>query len=268
MAMLEAPLMLEPRRVTENWTVLPSYTPVPGLGCLAVNSFLLKDREPMLIDTGLAGLGDSYIASLEREIDIADLRWIWLSHMDADHIGNIRRVLDRAPKARIVTNPLGKGKMNLAGLDVSRVDLMLPGTLFDTGSRVLRPVRPPYYDAPESVGFFDPEDRVFFAVDSFGALFADPVVELESANQTALRDGMVLWSSIDAPWLGSIDQARFGKTLSAIRRIAPEIVLCGHLPVAKGDIDRLVGIVNDAWCSGPSDAMDPLTIETVARALN
>ena len=33
----------------------------------------------------------------------------WLSHTDADHIGNLVAVLERAPRAQVVTNFLGMG---------------------------------------------------------------------------------------------------------------------------------------------------------------
>ncbi len=34
---------------------------------------------------------------LQSLLDLRDLRWIWLTHIDADHIGNLRAVLDAAP---------------------------------------------------------------------------------------------------------------------------------------------------------------------------
>jgi len=78
---------------------LPSWIPVPELGALPVNSFLLKGDEPMLVDTGTSGTGSEFLDALASQIDPADLRWIWLSHMDADHIGNLERVLTAAPGA-------------------------------------------------------------------------------------------------------------------------------------------------------------------------
>ncbi len=268
MTSIDTPILLDPQRLTPSWAVLPSFLPVPGMGVLAVNAFVLKGPAPMLVDTGLAALGDAFIDALAREIDLGDLRWIWLSHLDADHLGNLERVLQKAPKARVLTSFLGMGKMQLAGLDVSRVAVLEPGACFDAGGRTLVPVRPPYFDAPESIGFFDTQERVLFAVDSFGALLPAPVTDFDAIDPRALRDGLVAWSSIDAPWLAGVDQRAFGDALGALRRLAPEVVISGHLPAAHAAIDRLTGMVREAWCAGPSTAVDPLAIASVVEGLS
>lgn len=38
---------------TEDTHVLPTYYPVPGFGILPVNAFVLKAKEPVLVDAGL-----------------------------------------------------------------------------------------------------------------------------------------------------------------------------------------------------------------------
>lgn len=267
MTAIEVPTMLEAHRVTEAWTVLPSWLPVPGLGALPINSFLLKGSDPVLVDTGLGALGDGFIAALEGEIDLEDLRWIWLSHMDADHIGNLNRVLARAPNAKVVTNFLGMGKMNLAGLDISRVHLLEPGAVLEAGGHRLHPVRPPYYDAPETIGFVDERERVFFAADSFGALLPQAVGDIEEIAEEMLRDGLVGWSSIDAPWLAVADEAVLGRTLAALERLDPQFVLSGHLPLARTGISRLTRLVASAYCQGTTSSVDPLAAEHVVAAL-
>lgn len=236
MADLQAPIMLESRRLTESWTVLPAFVPVPGLGALAVNAFLLKGTEPMLVDTGLAALGDAFVDTLAREIDLDDLRWIFLSHTDADHVGNLARVMERAPRARLITTFLGMGKMGMLGCAPApeRVHLLEPGAQFEVGGRGFVPVRPPYYDAPETLGFLESEERVFFAADAFGALLPEPATSLDELDEGALRDGLVTWGSIDAPWLANADRAALGRTLRAIDRLDPDIVLSGHLPASRG----------------------------------
>ncbi|MFY0990638.1 MBL fold metallo-hydrolase [Halomonas sp. C05BenzN] len=261
------PLMLPTRDAGSDWRVLPAFLPLPGMGGLAINAFLHKGREPVLVDTGLAALGDAFVAALEAEIDLADLRWIWLSHTDADHIGNLSRLLARAPRAQVVTNFLGMGKMGLLGLDTGRVHLLEPGDRLALGDRELVPLRPPYYDAPETLGFLDTRSRALFAADSFGALLPSPAESVAEIESSTLRDGLVTWSTIDAPWLATADRAALGRALTALERLAPATVLSGHLPVAEGGIATLTALVHDAWCVAPTSAVDPQAIEAVAEAL-
>jgi glyoxylase-like metal-dependent hydrolase (beta-lactamase superfamily II) len=260
--------MLAPQDAAADWRVLPSFIPVGGMGVLAVNSFLLKGCEPVLVDTGLAALGDAVIDVLAGETDLEDLRWIWLSHTDADHIGNLARILERAPKASVVTNFLGAGKMMMLGHDMSRVHVLDAGQALTLPDRVLHPIRPPYYDAPETHGFIDSATRVLFAADAFGALLPEPVESVDALGGDTLRDGLVAWSTIDAPWLQVADRDRLGATLAAVDRLAPSAILSGHLPNAGRDTGRLTREVHAAWVAGGASGIDPLAVEAVTAALN
>jgi glyoxylase-like metal-dependent hydrolase (beta-lactamase superfamily II) len=258
---LNQPTLFPARAITDDWTLLPSYLPIPQMGVLAVNSALLRGAEPLLVDTGLAALREDFMASLRRQIDLEDLRWIWLSHTDPDHLGNLESVLAEAPNAQLLTNFLGMGKLNLAGYDVGRVRLLDGESPVEVGGRRLHPVRPPYYDAPESIGFFDPKDSLFFAVDSFGALLGEPVSEVAEIPPQALRDGLLGWSSIDAPWLTKVDAAGFGRTLAALEELNPERLLSSHLPIAPDGVSRLTGILAEGYCGDLTKATDPLSVE-------
>ncbi|TPE48985.1 MBL fold metallo-hydrolase [Amaricoccus solimangrovi] len=267
MTPVDTPFQHPAHAIAGAWRALPSWLPVPGLGALAVNAFLLKGREPLLVDTGLAALSEDFLARLAEEIDLEDLRWIWLSHTDADHIGNLDRLLARAPKARVVTSFLGAGKMGLMGAgDPDRLRLLEPGEVFEVGGRRLRQVKPPYYDAPETMGFFDETDRVLFTADAFGALLGGAVGAIEEIGAGDLRDGLVAWSSVDAPWLARMDRGALGATLRALDRLDPAFVLSGHLPVAR-DIRALTGILATACGRGVTAAITPETVAQVEAIL-
>ena len=206
-------------------------------------------------------LSDGFVETLESVIDPAELRWVWLSHMDADHLGSFERIMALAPNAKIVTNFLGMGKMMLRGFDVSRVHLLEPGAMIDAGDRKLVPLKPAYYDAPETTGFIDTRTRVLFSADAFGALMEEPAEEAAAIPAEALRNGMTTWSAIDAPWLGAVDRQVFGRVLADIDRLDPSAIISGHLPVARGMTRRLLAILGQAAGGGRIDAPDHDTIE-------
>jgi glyoxylase-like metal-dependent hydrolase (beta-lactamase superfamily II) len=265
---LDIPTLYPSRRVGRTWTVFPAYLPVPGMGVLAVNSFLLHGREPLLVDTGRGALGEEWMDALAAEIDPADLRWIWISHLDADHVGNLDRVLEAAPRARVVTGFLGAGKMRLAGMDASRVDVLEPGRSLLVDGRELVPMRPPYFDAPETVGFFDPRERVLFAVDSYGALLPGPVEEIGEVADDVLRAGVAAWSAIDAPWLADTDVNALDSTLAAVERLQPAITLSAHLPVFTRPVGALNAKVLDACRSARQRGVDPFAAAAVVDLLD
>jgi flavorubredoxin len=263
---LDAPIMLDARPLAADWTLLPAWAPLPGLGALAVNQLLLKGKEPVLVDTGLAPLGDRFLATLARAIDLDDIRWIWISHADADHIGNLQSVLDRAPRAKVVTQYLGAAKLALLGFDMGRVEMLQPGQAFEAGGRKLHPVRPLYYDAPETAGFYDSQAGLLYVVDCFGAVLPAPVHAVEDADKAAFRAGMMTWSALDAPWLHRIDRGVMARGLDALERLAPKHLVSAHLPMLEGSVTTLTRPIAEAYCAGLPSQPDPLWVETALAA--
>jgi len=59
--------------------VLTSAFPIPGLGFVPINAFVLQGAEPVLVDTGPVVQREEFLDVLRTVIDVADLRWIWLT---------------------------------------------------------------------------------------------------------------------------------------------------------------------------------------------
>ena len=194
--MTDTPHMLEPVQVSPNIVALMAALPVPGQGTLPVNAFVITGPEPLLVDTGLGMLREPFMAALRAVIDPAELRWVWLSHMDSDHIGNLEAVLDAAPQARVLSTFLGIGKMGLMELPTDRAQIIDPAAPVHAGRLTLQPWRPPYFDAPETLGFFNPETGVLFSGDAFGALLDEVPDDARAIVPDTLRDGLVRWTGI------------------------------------------------------------------------
>ena len=234
-------------RITDDVHRLTAYAPLPGLGLLPVNAFLIHAAEPVLGDTGLAAQREGFLQALGGVIDPADLRWIWVTHMDADHIGNLQAVLDAAPEARLVTSYLGMGKAGLLGLPLERCYLLNPGQSLQVGDRELLAVKPPVFDAPETTGLLDRRSGTLFSSDSFGALLQETAEDAEQVSASALREGMRLWASVDAPWLQVIDEDKFQASVDALADLKPARLLSSHLPPASGRmLEALVSNLKDA----------------------
>lgn len=243
---MEQPIFLDNQSLPGETAVLRALAPVPGFGVLPVNAFLIKAAEPVLVDTGLAALRGPFMENLQRLVDLQDLRWIWLTHTDADHVGNLAAVLDEAPRARLVTTFLGMGKLGLLGLPVERCYLINPGQRLSVGDRELLAVKPPSFDAPETTGLFDSRSGSLYSADCFGALLEQPYETAADIPATDLEAGLVTWAGVDAPWLHHVDEIRFRRIAATIRDLSPQAVLGGHLPPATGMLDTLLGHLDTA----------------------
>jgi flavorubredoxin len=216
---------------------------VAGFGQLAINAFVVHAEEPVLVDTGAVRESDDFMTALRQVIDPADLRWIWLTHTDFDHIGSLHRLLDENELLRVITSFLGVGIMGLASpLPMDRVYLVNPGQTVDVGDRTLTAVRPPAFDNPITTGLQDDRSRVFFSSDCFGALLDEVPERAEDISEEALHQGQVFWATVDSSWLHAVDRAFFASELERIRALQPSMVLSSHLPAAQGSsLERLLG---------------------------
>ncbi|MEW6444075.1 MAG: MBL fold metallo-hydrolase [bacterium] len=265
---MDNPTMLEPYPAAPDIIVLPSYFPLPGLGMLPVNAFVLKAAEPVLVDAGLICLSDAFMENLSSVIEPAHLRWLWLTHADQDHIGSVARVLESAPALRIITTYLGAGRMSLCQpLPTDRVYFLNPGQSISVGDRTLTAVRPPSFDSAETTGFHDPKAGAFFCADCFGAIMSEPAAAAGDIPWADLRAGLIKWATIDAPWLHMVDGARFKGTLDRVRKLSPKLVLSHHLPVARGMADQLLDCLAEVPAAEPFVGPDQQEFEALTRGV-
>jgi flavorubredoxin len=223
--------------------VVTSTATVAGFGNLAINAFVIHASEPVLVDTGAVVESDEFVTTLRSVIDPEDLRWIWLTHTDFDHIGSLHRLLEMNERLRVVTSFLGVGIMSLAApLPMDGVYLVNPGQMVDVGDRTLTAVRPPAFDNPITTGLRDDRTGILFSSDCFGALLDEVPECAEDLSDEALREGQVFWATVDSSWLHKVDRAVFASELDRLRALEPTMVLSSHLPAAQGSsIERLLG---------------------------
>jgi flavorubredoxin len=196
------------------------------MGVLPAHAFVVDGPEPMLVDAGPGGAQSTFEQALASVVDPADLRWLWLTHTDPDHTGSLAWLLDAAPRLTIVTTFLAVGKLGMTlPVPMHRLRWVNPGTTIEINQRRLEAVRPPSFDAPETVAVHDHSSATLFAADSFGALLRQPAASAADVARDELVDGMTLWSTIDAPWVTHTDRDHFAVVLSEIGLRNPGRVL-------------------------------------------
>jgi flavorubredoxin len=260
------------RNVTEDISILPSYFAVPGLGLIHVNSYVIKAQEPLLVDTGLSPDHDAYLKQLRSVIDPSELKWLYLTHPDADHLGAIDTLLAENSGLKLITTFLGFGILSLTRqIPLDRVYLLNPGESLDLGDRTITAIKPPTFDNPATTGFIDSKSRAFFSSDSFGAVVQEPATSAEEIQRDALLEGQRLWSTIDAPWLHSVDESKFGAALNRVRELDASWLLSSHVPPANTLTDtflqNLAAVPGSAPFVGPNQvALEAMLAQMAAGA--
>ena len=249
--------------------VITSNFPIPGYGLVPINAFVIKGSEPILVDTGAVVESADFMSVLRSIIDPADLRWIWLTHTDMDHIGSLHELLAENPRLRVITTFLGVGIMSLsAPLPMDRVNFVNPGERITVGDRTLTAVRPPAFDNPSTTGFYDDKSGAFFSSDCFGALLEAPPQNAAELSVKDLREGQVFWATLDSPWLHKVDEKALAKELNGIRKMEPSMILSSHLPAAGGEMtEKLLASLAEAPSAQPFVGPDQAALEQMLKEM-
>ncbi|PZC46860.1 MAG: Flavorubredoxin [Chloroflexi bacterium] len=231
---------LAPYKASEDVYVLPSYlrvpdVAVPGFGLLVVNSYLIKGREPILIDTGMPIVKEEFLETLWSLIDPQDLNWILLTHDDGDHTGALIEVLEAAPQARVVTQFVGMARLETAHhLPVDRFEIRNPGDTLTISGRELAVLRPPLFDSPATSAYFDVKSGVLFSADSFGAIIPELAENVGDVPKSAYDEGFSIFNRLNHPWFHLVDQGKFEESIERVRRLQPTAIGSCHSPLATG----------------------------------
>jgi flavorubredoxin len=96
------------------------------------------------------------------------VRWVFLTHDDHDHAGNLRQVMDACPNAMLVTTWFSMGRYAIDSEDFwmpfDRVRWVRDGESFQAGDRTLVAVYLPFFDNPTTRGLLDTTTRVYWSV--------------------------------------------------------------------------------------------------------
>src|SRR4029079_11377266 len=103
------------------------------------------------------------------------VRWVFVSHNDADHDGNVIAVLAACPQATLVTTSPAVARVAAAfDLPYRRMHWLNFGDTFVAGDRTIEIIDPPVYDSPVTQGLFDQSTGAMWAVDAFAAVVPPP----------------------------------------------------------------------------------------------
>ncbi len=129
-------------------------------------------------------------------------------------------------------------------ITLDRVHLLNPGQSLDVGDRKLAAFRPPLFDSPATMGFYDDRSRACFSSDCFGSPL--PSAELAGSDNVGdvppdeLRAGQLIWASVDTLWVHVVDPVKYLATVEPLRAMDPEIILSTHLPPAVGSTSEFL----------------------------
>jgi len=203
----------------------------------AHNSLLIRGDQPVIVDTGMVTNRAEWVEDVFALVEPDDVRWIYLTHDDDDHSGNLIEALERCPNAMVVTSWAASNRMCAAfGIARERVHTVDDGEPFDVGDRTLRAIRPPVYDSAYTRGVFDPTTRVYHAADAFCTpMPATPVDHVDEIPAQMWEQGMATFHYASlCPWVAMVDETRFRTQVEQLAALDAQVIVGAHTPVISG----------------------------------
>ncbi len=228
-------LRMSPYEVAQDTFVIPWLLEAPPVGLFCMNSLVIRGREPILVDTGSPANRAEWLENVSNVVDLEDVRWIFLSHDDRDHSGNLLAALEACPNATLVTTWFSIGRMAEEWMTpLERCRFVNEGDRLDIGDRTLTAVRPPVFDNPTTRGVFDDRTGVFWGVDTFALPVAEPLEDVADIPKEDFMAGQLLGSRLVAAWHPWLDEGKFCRHVDSVQSMPIEVVASCHSPAIRG----------------------------------
>jgi flavorubredoxin len=219
----------------ETWVIQDTHGEGESPVVVHFNSMVIRGAEPIVVDTGLPSNRDRYLEDLFSIVEPEDVRWVFVSHDDIDHYGNLAEVMRTCPNATLVASWFLCDRLGdeLAGIPPFRWRWVADGESFDAGDRTLSAIRPPLYDSPTTRGLFDSRTGVYWASDCYATPVAEGTAFVADLDPGFWADGFNLFQHWNSPWASMLDTDAFAATCRRIEQLRPSAIATAHGPTME-----------------------------------
>jgi flavorubredoxin len=220
----------------ETWVI---HQVQPALGApleVYLNSMVIRGAEPVIVDTGTPANRRQWLEDVFGIVEPDDVRWIFLSHDDVDHTGNLDEALSICPNAKVVCNwAMIERHTNCFEFPLDRCRWIVDGESFDVGDRTLHAIRPPVFDSPTTRGLYDPTTKVFWSVDTFATPLPDSSMAIADLDPDFWAENLTLFAlGAVSPWISMTDPVKYGRHVDKTQDLDITTIAACHSPVIEG----------------------------------
>lgn len=165
------------------------------------NSYLVRDKKTVLIDTVWLPFAKEFVANLKKEIDLNEIDYIIANHAEIDHSGGLLELMKEIPDTPIYCTKNGaktiKGHFHQ---DWNFVEVKTGDTL-DIGDSKLIFVEARMLHWPDSMFTYMTEDNILFSNDAFGQHYSSEKLYNDTVDQAELyQEAIKYYANILTPF--------------------------------------------------------------------
>lgn len=137
---------------------------------MSYNSYLIKDKKNVVLDTIDRKVTNTWLENLERELGEETIDYLVVSHLEPDHAYNIGLLAKKYPNMKIVGNAMTFTMLpNFFNIDLTeRKVIVKEGDTLNLGKHTLQFFMAPMVHWPEVMVTYEHSEKILFTADGFG----------------------------------------------------------------------------------------------------
>lgn len=136
---------------------------------ISYNSYLIDDEKTCLMDTVDMRAKDEWLEKVEKALDGKNLDYLVISHMEPDHAGCLKEIIDKYPNVNVVGNvKTFQYYTQFFNEDIANKVTVKEGDTLEVGSHTLTFVMAPMVHWPEVMVAYESSEKILFSADGFG----------------------------------------------------------------------------------------------------
>ncbi|MFA5364097.1 MAG: flavodoxin domain-containing protein [Candidatus Bathyarchaeia archaeon] len=222
------------------------------------NAYLIIDKKVALVDTVHHGFTAEMIEKIKEVIDPSKIDYIIANHVESDHSGSIKEILQLAPNATVVGTANCKAGLEKHYFGNWKFMTVKTGDTLNLGDRTLTFLEAPMLHWPDTMFTYIEKDALLLSNDGFGQHLASSHRFDDEVDQNIL-----MWEAgkyyANILWLYSAlvtrkieEVQKLGLKINMIApshgviwRKDPMKIITAYLKWAKGEADKKVIIAYD-----------------------
>jgi len=161
---------------------------------VSYNAYLIDDEKKAIIDLAKAFKGDAFLEQVDELIDVRELDYVVMNHLEPDHSGLLSIIRRIAPDVTLICSKKASDMLATFFQVTENVQVVGDGEELSLGKHTLRFFSTPMVHWPETMMTYVVQDEILFACDAFGsygalrgAIFDDECIDHQFYEQQALR---------------------------------------------------------------------------------
>ena len=188
------------------------------------NAYLVKGEDKVaLVDTVKVPFVPELLERVRSVVELEAVDYIVVNHVEPDHNGGLRLVMQACPNARVVASAGGvRGVAEYHGPDLE-LSAVGPDDVLDLGGLTLRFMPMPMVHWPDSMFTYCPERSCLMPNDAFGQHYTAALFDDQASDGRLWFEAEKYFVNIIAPYCRNVAQRldEIGKLNLPIKMIAP-----------------------------------------------